>query len=158
MRIAAFLTFALLAASTVGCGPTSPAPGVPAGAELLMSDYSAPVGLRGDGAAKRVAETNGALYVFDVTANAVAYSGPVLAGEPVRIYPGGVTVTRVPRGRRTPEEQSVARFEVGRVYRAYFHQNAAPVNPTPDPRVATTLPFQERQRVIDPTERQGPPR
>jgi hypothetical protein len=139
-----------------GCAAKSPAPGVPAGAALLLPDYSPPLGQRDGAPAVFAAETEGALYVFDATTNQVIYSGNVAAGQPVKIYPGAVTLTGRPTGRRTVEERTAARLDAGRVYRVYFHASAQAVNPTPDPRGAlATMPVEERQRVVDPTARQG---
>jgi hypothetical protein len=136
----------------VGCsGPSDP--GVPRAANLV-AEMTGPAGSRGDRFTPLQADTNGAIYVYDVSRKLLTFSGAVEQGNQIRLYPGGVAVLSVLPGRsRTPYEHWVTRFDVGVTYRIYFDSGGKPADPTPDASgSAFTRPFEERLREKRPND------
>ena len=157
MRLATFATFALLAAQGCASSAGPQDPGVPKGAVLLTDLVSPAGGSRSGGADPYELPAGGALYVVDATEQQVLYSGAVKAGDVLKLSWGGVGVVGpLPSksGFSPRYERQVARYDLGRRYRVYYHPNAAPENPTSDEGSPLTRPYEARERTVDPLRQQ----
>jgi hypothetical protein len=131
-RLFVILVFAAPVLLIAGCSSGAVDPGVPKTANLV-AEMTGPAGSRGDRYTPLEADTDGALYVYDVTRQRLAYSGAVEKSNAIRLYPGGVAVVSTLSGRsRTAYEHWVQRFDVDVTYRIYYEPGGKPTNPTPE--------------------------
>lgn len=148
------LLFCLLALPLIGGCSSGPSdPGVPKSASLV-AELTGSAGSSGDRFTPLEADSNGALYVYDIDRQQLAYSGAVEQGNQIRLSPAGVVVVSILPGRsRTAYEHSVLRFDMGAKYRVYFEPGGKPLNPTQQAEGSPlTRPYQERTIERRPSE------
>jgi hypothetical protein len=114
--------------TAAGCQSETPLPeGIPKGASLL-GEAVGPIGERDvDHEPPWEVEADGMLYLRNVNSGKLV-SGPVRAGQMIRLYPGWVSVagaqvdrvTGQPLPQRFVKERIVARFKPGNRYQIYY--------------------------------------
>jgi len=154
MEIQRLWLLPVLAWLATGCASGPKDPGIPEGAELLTELVSPPGERSGSVTPVEVGE-DGALFVFDATANQLLYTGPLKAGDVVKLSWGGIILSgQLPTktSYKPAYERQVARYEVGRRYRVYYKPGATAAAAATDEGSPLTKPFETQERTVNPLE------
>jgi hypothetical protein len=120
-RILLSFLFALLPALMSACVGMNPGP-IPRDAILMAESTSATTRGANDFGAFTTTE-EGTIYLYDVDGERMLYTGPIMAGETIKLLPEAATVAKPGATRAASsavEEPKIAQYSVGHHIKLYF--------------------------------------